>query len=121
MKIVIACVAVVVLACGLYVLYTNDPSVVPIYPRCPSKLLTGYDCPGCGTTRCLYALLHGQVAEAWAFNPFVFFAIPLLLLIFLTRRLNPRHSLYRAVHHPAFPLILLVLLIPWTIYRNLPQ
>jgi hypothetical protein len=35
---------------------------------CLSKRLLGLECPGCGMTRALSALLHGQVAAALAFN-----------------------------------------------------
>ena len=50
-------------------------------PRCPSKLITGYDCPGCGTQRALHALLHGDIAGAWRFNPYLFFAVPFLATV----------------------------------------
>ena len=30
---------------------------------------TGLYCPGCGSTRALYALLHGRPGEALAMNP----------------------------------------------------
>jgi hypothetical protein len=30
--------------------------------------LTGLHCPGCGTLRCLHALLHGDLRQAAAFN-----------------------------------------------------
>ena len=38
---------------------------------CPFHFITGYNCPFCGTQRMLLALLHGQWAEAFAYNPFV--------------------------------------------------
>jgi len=39
---------------------------------CPFRALTGWDCPFCGGTRLGSALLHGDVAAAFAFNPLVF-------------------------------------------------
>ena len=39
---------------------------------CAFHVLTGLPCPGCGLTRGLCALAHGQVYEAWAFHPFAF-------------------------------------------------
>lgn len=41
-------------------------------PPCPFHRLTGLNCPGCGTTRMLEALLSGDVAEAFSLNPFFF-------------------------------------------------
>lgn len=37
---------------------------------CPVRLLAGVPCPGCGMTRAFVALLGGDVAAAWAYNPF---------------------------------------------------
>ena len=36
---------------------------------CPFRLLTGWNCPLCGGTRMGGALLHGDLAAAWSFNP----------------------------------------------------
>ena len=62
----------VILAAGAWVVYTFAPSAYGFYPRCPFKLLTGLDCPGCGSTRALHHLLHGQVGEAFRLNPMLF-------------------------------------------------
>jgi hypothetical protein len=39
---------------------------------CPWRSLTHTLCPFCGATTMGAALLHGNVAEAWTANPFVF-------------------------------------------------
>jgi hypothetical protein len=57
---------------GAWVLYTFPPATTPFYPQCAFRLLTGYDCPGCGTTRALHHLLHGRVEEAFLLNPMLF-------------------------------------------------
>ena len=67
--------AAAVFAC---VLFFCDPMTSMFYPRCPSQLLTGYDCPGCGTLRALHALMHGDIDAAWNYNAAVFFAIPMV-------------------------------------------
>lgn len=36
---------------------------------CPSVLITGFPCPGCGMTRAALFLLRGQFARSWALNP----------------------------------------------------
>jgi hypothetical protein len=38
------------------------------YPQCPIYLYLHLQCPGCGTTRALAALLHGHIAEALRLN-----------------------------------------------------
>ncbi len=50
-------------------LYFFDPASSPWYPPCLIRLYTGWNCPGCGATRALHALLHLRVAEAWSLNP----------------------------------------------------
>lgn len=45
---------------GGLVVYSFDPSQTPFYPGCAFHRLTGLNCPGCGATRALYALLHGR-------------------------------------------------------------
>ena len=44
--------------------YFFNPSAHNFYPVCQFHRLTGLNCPGCGGTRALYALLHGDVATA---------------------------------------------------------
>ena len=41
-------------------------------PACVFHHLTGWACPGCGTTRCLQHLLAGSFGEAWQLNPLAF-------------------------------------------------
>jgi hypothetical protein len=50
-------------------------------PPCPIHALTGLYCPGCGSTRALYSLLHGNVGQALAMNPLLVIASPLVLLM----------------------------------------
>lgn len=45
---------------------------------CPFRLVTGWDCPLCGGTRMGSALLHGDVAVAFAFNPLALVVIAAL-------------------------------------------
>jgi len=44
--------------------YFFNPSAHGFYPVCQFHRLTGLNCPGCGGTRALYALLHGEVSTA---------------------------------------------------------
>ena len=52
-----------VLGAGAVVFFFN-PGTHGFYPACLFHELTGLNCPGCGGTRSLYALLHGNVALA---------------------------------------------------------
>jgi hypothetical protein len=58
-----------------WIVYTFPPTASAWYPRCLFHTLTGFDCPGCGGTRALHQLLHGNVREAFALNPLLFLLI----------------------------------------------
>lgn len=50
------------------------------FPPCPFKYLTGWYCPGCGSTRALHNLLHGRIVAAFGYNPLMVACIPFLLV-----------------------------------------
>ncbi len=50
-------------------------------PLCPFRHFLGWSCPTCGTTRSVWAILHGNFAAAWGFNPLGF-----IVVIALVRR-----------------------------------
>ena len=88
--------------------------------KCLFRLLTGYDCPGCGSQRAFHALLHGRLAEAWGYNPYLFFAVPagaVLIAAEAVRRSQPR--LHRTLVNPLSATIILAATIAWWVFRNL--
>ncbi len=91
------------------------------YPPCPSRLLTGLHCPGCGTGRAVHALVHGEFARALALNPLLVVALPPLALWtawnFWRAVRHDRPAF--ALPHPAAAVVLTVLVLYW-IARNLP-
>ena len=72
-------VAVLLAGTVVVVLFRFDPAATRWFPRCPSNLITGYHCPGCGTLRALHALLHGDLAGAFSFNLAAVLTLPLLV------------------------------------------
>lgn len=104
-------------AAGAWVLYTFPPAAYAFYPRCPFKLLTGYDCPGCGSTRALHHLLHGRIEEAFRLNPmiFVMLAVALFAVPSMARGQRPRF-----LERPWFGWAALVVLVAFGIVRNTP-
>lgn len=104
---------------ALSYVYSHDPASSPS-PKCFFKLLTGWDCPGCGSQRAAYALMHGRIADAWQLNPFIFFAVPAALFYFVAeagRRRWPRFHVLAT--HPLVLTALLFLIIAWWVSRNL--
>ena len=54
---------------GAVALFFLDPSKQTFFPKCAFHMATGYSCPGCGSSRALYQLTHGNVLEALRLNP----------------------------------------------------
>ena len=63
-----------------FVLRRFPPEQYGFYPRCPFYELTGLLCPGCGATRALAALAHGNLADALHWNALVVMLLPVFVV-----------------------------------------
>jgi len=63
-------------AAGGVLLYLFNPSRYGFYPRCPLYVTTGLLCPGCGSQRALYYLVHGQLGTALRCNALLMLSLP---------------------------------------------
>jgi hypothetical protein len=105
----------------LEVVATVPPGKYPFYPRCASKQLLNIECPGCGGTRSLHALLNGDLAQAFAYNALLILLLPWLLLICLRSAWQFLCGVpVRPVTSSWFPWVLTVLVILFGLLRNLP-
>ncbi len=98
-----------------YVGLVDPHNTNSVYPLCPFKWLTGWNCPLCGGLRMTHDLLHGDVAATITDNVLLLFAIPALAGWILLRRRRGRPVLST----PAVVTITVVA-IAWTVLRNLP-
>nr|WP_082942911.1 DUF2752 domain-containing protein [Mycobacterium sp. 852002-40037_SCH5390672] len=98
-----------------YVALADPHSPSSIYPACPFKWLTGWNCPFCGGLRMTHDLLHGDVMTAVHDNVFLLVGIPLLAAWVLVRRARGKVLAPRAAL-----LAIVVAAIAWTVLRNLP-
>ena len=73
--------ALAVAAAGsVYILLLRfPPGQYSVYPACPIHQFTGLLCPGCGATRALAALLHGDIRTAFHLNALLVASIPFAL------------------------------------------
>jgi len=86
-----------------------------VFPPCPFKLLTGWNCPGCGGLRMTHDLLHGDLAAAVTDNLYLLVGLPLLALwVFWRRRQN------RPVFTWTLGAVAIISAVVWTIVRNWP-
>src|ERR1700733_1273703 len=91
-------------------------------PVCPTKALLGIDCPGCGSMRMLYSVMHGDLLAAVKFNALAVVALVLLVFAFATwtygRAVGRR--MWSWQHYRWSALVTMVLVLVWFVVRNLP-
>ncbi|MDE5554069.1 MAG: DUF2752 domain-containing protein [Muribaculaceae bacterium] len=89
-------------------------------PHCVFHAVTGYECPGCGLQRAIYSALHGDIAAAWSYNPFLFFIAPVglcYLVVEISGLELPR--LRRLLFSPIALWAIVAVTIIWWIARNI--
>ncbi len=106
---------------GTALLYRFDPNAAdsPFLP-CIFYSLSGWWCAGCGITRALHALVHGDITGALAMNPLAVLLLPMGALALLWNagwRPQWAQPIIRLMTRP----MLWVILIPvYWLARNLP-
>jgi hypothetical protein len=105
------------------VLLRFPPSHYSFYPQCPVYEYLHLQCPGCGVTRALAALLRGHLADAIHFNPLVTLLTPFAVAYgilcyhrFLQRKPFPRVDVPPAAIYGA-----LTVAAVFAAIRNLPS
>jgi hypothetical protein len=91
-------------------------------PVCPTKALLGIDCPGCGSLRMVYSLLHGDVLGAARYNALGLVSVLFLVWAYLAwtyGRLAGRR-IVSWQHHRWAAAVALTLVTVWFVIRNLP-
>jgi hypothetical protein len=112
--------AVVTLAATVLLRY--PPAQNSFYPQCPVHEYLHLQCPGCGATRALAALLGGHLVEAIHFNALVTLLLPFAATygILCYHRFVQR----RPARWPQPPRIVtyvsLIVATAFTVIRNLP-
>lgn len=105
---------------GAAVLFFFNPVTTVFCPKCLFHEVTGLYCPGCGTTRALHCLLHGEFLEALHDNALMVLAVPVLGGLMLRRCLRRRppvsESRFRSISIMAF----LAVVLAFGILRNVP-
>ena len=67
------------IAIGSLVLLFFNPTTTGFFPVCPFRALTGLQCPGCGSTRACYQLMHLHPIAAFKLNPLMMLTLPFIL------------------------------------------
>jgi hypothetical protein len=104
------------------IVYT--PETLPAVDVCYFHRLTGLPCAGCGLTRSVCSIAHGEFARAWAFNPFGYFAymiaVALLLRPAIFRRMpGLEKALFQWTAHRLVPIGATAVLVIFGLWRML--
>ncbi|MEA4979468.1 MAG: DUF2752 domain-containing protein [Petrimonas sp.] len=94
-KLLIGAAISLVLVAVVFMFYTFDPGDMPLFPKCPFLLVTGYECPGCGSQRAVHDLLHLDLKGAFSQNALILFLIPYILLGIYLGFFNGKHRFPR--------------------------
>ena len=104
------------------VLFFLEPEKTQFFPVCPFRALTGFTCPGCGSTRGLHQLLHGNVGAAFQLNPLLILMLPVLIYALLRYTNSVMHG--RPIRRNALPAkyiwALFVIVLFFWVFRNTP-
>jgi hypothetical protein len=88
---------------------------------CAFRMMTGWLCPGCGITRALNALLHGDIRSACVYNPLAVYMMPVLIpyLIWKTAEYIRTGTEHFSVPEVIFLSVLLIAATVFGIVRNI--
>lgn len=95
-----------------------DPHRPGRYPTCPVRLLLGVDCPGCGSLRALHDLVTGHVVAAADHNALLLVVLPLVAAEGVRWLRGAPAGAF--VRWRFAPLGVALVLVVWTVLRNVP-
>jgi hypothetical protein len=110
-------------AIGIFLFFFNPASPSnQWFPKCPFRLVTGCQCPGCGSTRACYQLLHLHPVAAFELNPLMVMTLPFIVYGFLgfTRSAITGKPQRRLFIPSIYLWAWLVLLVFFWVFRNTP-
>ena len=105
----------------IIIYYRVSPTTSVFFPKCAFLMLTGLKCPGCGSQRAVHALLHADLASAFAHNALLVLSLPYLALLIGVRlyvHLPPASSLRATLESPLAIRTYFVITIAFWIARN---
>lgn len=103
-------------------LHVRDPHQQGSWGICPTKLVTGLDCPGCGGLRAVNDLTHADLVGAASSNLLLVALVPVLVLAWLwwVRRAVRGERWRPGRWTPVWTVALAVVTVVFAVVRNLP-
>lgn len=109
------------LALGATGLFLFNPTTTPFYPKCLFHEMTGLYCPGCGSTRALHCLLHGELGAALHENALAVLALPLVGFMALRSVLRRRPPVAGRRFQPIWLVVVVAVIVTFGVLRNIPR
>ena len=110
-----------VIVAAVAVLFFFNPTATGFYPRCLFHEMTGLYCPGCGSTRALHCLLHGDVGAALHDNALAVLAVPFIAGILLARVARRQPPIATSKLGLSWIGLLLAVILVFGVVRNIPR
>ena len=106
----------------LIIFYLVGGDYFHIHLYCPIYTFLHLYCPGCGATRMLSSLIHGNLYQAFRYNPLLFVFLPFFLLYFIYDCFTEATCKVRKTKEiePAICFTLIFLFMGYGILRNIP-
>lgn len=109
-------------ALGAVLLFYIDPVKTQWLPPCMFHYFTGLYCPGCGSSRGLHQLMHGNLIGAWHYNPLMVLCLPLMGYVvagYAVRALMGR-QIKPISFSPRMAKLIVIVITSYWILRNVP-
>lgn len=117
-----AMAAVAAALAAAFIWWADPTTPGGLIPECPTKFFLHIDCPGCGSCRMLYALLHGNIRAALHYNAVGLAGVAILGYGYArwtwgrwrNAAVVPWHARRYAPH------VVLAVVLAWLVVRNIP-
>ncbi|MCR8558430.1 DUF2752 domain-containing protein [Mucilaginibacter sp. BJC16-A38] len=103
--------------------YYYDPAKYGLFPKCPFYVITGLNCPGCGSQRAIHSLLNGNFKEAAGYNILLIISLPFLFIHFFYKIksfIQKKDLRWKVIYHPLTPKVIFLVVVIFWIARNIP-
>ena len=105
----------------IFIFYFVFGHFTHIYIPCVFHMITGLLCPGCGVSRMIISIFHGDFVSAYYYNRLIFISSPIFIILFIDyviKTIMNKKPLYMKIPNIVY-YIYLVLLIIFMILRNI--
>lgn len=116
----IRCIAILFI---VWLYFSFNAANYSFFPSCLFHKYTHLYCPGCGSQRCLSALLHGHILKALSYNVLLVISLPFVFysaVVYTVNVFKQNPITQKFFYSPLFIQTCLWTVVAFFIVRNLP-